>query len=74
MIVLELKAFFFKTLFLWTVAFDCLHIANFRDLHDLLSLSRYVSYIFPMYMCSAFSQLKKIKNEHKISQENFYGD
>jgi hypothetical protein len=29
--VVELKAFFFKTLYQWTNAYDCLHISSFPD-------------------------------------------
>jgi hypothetical protein len=34
--VVELKAFFFKTLYQWIVAYDCLHISNCLDFFDLL--------------------------------------
>jgi hypothetical protein len=45
--MVKLKAFFFKNLYQWIVAYDCLHISNFLDL--LFPIGQvfllYISYI-----------------------------
>jgi hypothetical protein len=49
--VVELKAFFFKTVYLWTTTFDGLHITNFLDFLDLLS---FFGYVFLLYTSCVF--------------------
>jgi hypothetical protein len=50
----ELKSFFFNTIYIWTAVFVATSVLSFHDLFFFLLLVRCFSCIFPVYLGYAF--------------------
>jgi hypothetical protein len=66
--VVELKAFFFHTLFQWIVAYDSFYISSFHDFFIFISYTLFLGvslvYLSALWFLMNFIYLIKIKNKY----------